>query len=386
MCNSAYKKREREREREMSNNKNTDSLSKSFPMNGGNGTYSYSKNSSIQREASIIVEALINEVIAEKLDIENISSTSNTIRIADLGCASGTNTIFATQHIIEVVEKLYRSKGFESKIPEFQVLFNDLPTNDFNTLFTSSLPSEKNYFVAAVPGSFYGRLFPVSSLHIVHCSCGLHWLSKVPEEILNKDSPAWNKGKIYYTSASDEVADAYASQFDRDVDNFLNARAVEMVSGGLMLLLTIAAADRVSRSEMPQGWVHDAFGSSLMDMAKEGLISEAKVDSFNVPIYIVRPNDMVRAVERNGCFSIERMQLTDPLLKIDEPLDMHACVTHARAALGGLIAKHFGIEKHFESEIMDEMFDRFDKKAVVFSTMEPRYKKNSVLFVTLKRK
>ncbi|KAI7995257.1 Loganic acid O-methyltransferase [Camellia lanceoleosa] len=339
-----------------------------------------------QREASIIVEALINEVIAEKLDIENISSTSNTIRIADLGCASGTNTIFATQNIIEVVEKLYRSKGFESKIPEFQVLFNDLPTNDFNTLFTSSLPSENNYFVAAVPGSFHGRLFPESSLHIVHCSCGLHWLSKVPEEILNKDSPAWNKGKIYYTSASDQVADAYASQFDRDVDNFLNARAVEMVSGGLMLLLTIAAADGVSRSEMPQGWVHDAFGSSLMDMAKEGLISEAKVDSFNVPIYIVRPNDMVRAVERNGCFSIERMQLTDPLLKIDEPLDMHASVTHTRAALGGLIAKHFGIEKHFESEIMDEMFDRFDKKAVVFSTMEPRYKKNIVLFVTLKRK
>ncbi|KAI7995262.1 Loganic acid O-methyltransferase [Camellia lanceoleosa] len=221
-------------------------------MNGGNGTYSYSKNSSIQREASIIVEALINEVIAEKLDIENISSTSNPIRIADLGCASGTNTIFATQNIIEVVEKLYRSKGFESKIPEFQVLFNDLPTNDFNTLFTSSLPSENNYFVAAVPGSFHGRLFPEASLHIVHCSFGLHWLSKVPEEILNKDSPAWNKGKIYYTSASDEVANAYASQFDRDVDNFLNARAMEMVSGGLMLLLTTAAADGVSRSEMSQ--------------------------------------------------------------------------------------------------------------------------------------
>ncbi|GMP93106.1 hypothetical protein CsSME_00043075 [Camellia sinensis var. sinensis] len=117
-----------------------------------------------------------------------------------------------------------------------------------------------------------------------------------------------------------------------------------------------------------------------MEMAKEGLFSEAQVDSFNLPTYIISPNDMVRAVERNGCFSIERMQLTDPLLNIDEPFDMRACVAHTRAAMEGLIAKHFG------NEILDELFDRFHKKVAFFSTVEPKYKKNTTLFVALKRK
>ncbi|KAI7993394.1 Loganic acid O-methyltransferase [Camellia lanceoleosa] len=192
-----------------SNNNNMDSL----PMNGGNGTHSYSKNSTFQREASIIVKALIKEVIAEKLDTENISSTSNTLHIADLGCSQ--------------------------------------------------------YFAAAVPGSFHARLFPKASLHIVHSSYALHWLSKVPEDIVNKDSPSWNKGKIYYTSASDEVASAYVAQFDRDVDEFLNAGAVEIVTAGLILLLTTAAADELCLSHIIQGWAHDAFGSSLMEKAKE---------------------------------------------------------------------------------------------------------------------
>ncbi|CAA3032622.1 SAM dependent carboxyl methyltransferase, partial [Olea europaea subsp. europaea] len=33
-------------------------------------------------------------------------------------------------------------------------------------------------FISCVPGSFYGRLFPKKSLHFVHSSSSLHWLSQ----------------------------------------------------------------------------------------------------------------------------------------------------------------------------------------------------------------
>ncbi|KAI8023851.1 Loganic acid O-methyltransferase [Camellia lanceoleosa] len=73
--------------------------------------------------------------------------------------------------------------------------------------------------------SFYGRLFPKSSIYVMYSSFALHWLSKVPKELLDNGSLAWNKGKIHYTSASKEITNVYAAQFAKDMDTFFNVRA-----------------------------------------------------------------------------------------------------------------------------------------------------------------
>ena len=75
------------------------------------------------------------------------------------------------------------------------------------------LPPERPYSATGVPGSFHGRLFPNFSLDFVYSSYALQCLSKVPEELLNKNSAAWNKGRVHYASASDEVAQAFTTQF-----------------------------------------------------------------------------------------------------------------------------------------------------------------------------
>ncbi|KAK7844520.1 farnesoic acid carboxyl-o-methyltransferase [Quercus suber] len=134
-----------------------------YTTNGGNGEYSYSNNSSFQRGAADAAKELINEAIAEKLDIQNFPS-SNTFRVTDLGCSVGPNTILAMQNIVDAVELKYQYQGHNT--PEFQVFFNDNASTDFNTLFTS-LPPDRKYYAAAVPGSFYSRLFPNASLHLL---------------------------------------------------------------------------------------------------------------------------------------------------------------------------------------------------------------------------
>lgn len=157
--------------------------------------------------------------------------------------------------------------GSNTKL-QFQVFFNDHVSNDFNTLF-ASLPLNRQYFAAGVSRSFYDQLFPSSSIHFAHSSYSLQWLSKVPEELLDEHSPAWNKGRIHYTGASDEVVNAYAAQFVKDMGIFLNARAQEIVQGGMMVLIIPGIPDEVHHSELPAGILFNFLGSSLADMVKE---------------------------------------------------------------------------------------------------------------------
>jgi hypothetical protein len=221
-----------------------------------------------QRRSANVVKEKIDEEIAKKLDFHNLPIASNTFRLADLGCSVGPNTFFHVQDLLEAIKQKYEMQFHTSQIPEFQVFFNDQPMNDFNALF-NNLPQERQYFAAGVPGSFYDRLFPESFLHFVHCSISLHWLSKLPEQLLDKNSPAWNRGRIHYTNAPNEVVNAYASQFAKDMENFLNARSKELVSGGMIVIISQGIPNGMLYSELQNGVMFECMSLSLMDMVKE---------------------------------------------------------------------------------------------------------------------
>ncbi|KAA8547759.1 hypothetical protein F0562_004188 [Nyssa sinensis] len=360
-------------------------MPETFSMNGGDGPHSYTKNSCYQREVVDAAKDMIIGAIAEKLDIENPTlNCSNPIRIADLGCSVGPNTFIAMQNIIEAVEHKYQSLQLQNpprSSPEFQVFFNDHASNDFNTLFISLPPSGgRQYFAAGVPGSFHGRLFPRATLHIAHSSYALHWLSMVPEEVVDRNSPAWNKGKVHYTG-NETVLEAYSAQYKRDMEVFLSARAQEIVSGGLLLLLIPGCHDGVLPSETGTSMLFGLFGSCLMDMAKMGMISEEKVDSFNLPLYHTSPHELKESIETNGYFNIERMDFFTPHTPPDSP-DCEILALHLRAAIEGLITEHFGTD-----QIIEELFERYAKKMEEnLFVFDVKYRKEFVIFACLKRK
>lgn len=139
---------------------------------------------SLQQKVISLTKSIREEAITSLY----CSTSPRTISIADLGCSSGPNTLLVVSDFIKVAEKLCRERNHES--PEYNIFLNDLPGNDFNNIFRS-LDSFKEKlrgeietetgpcYISGVPGSFYGRIFPKQSLHLVHSSYSLMWLSKV---------------------------------------------------------------------------------------------------------------------------------------------------------------------------------------------------------------
>lgn len=152
-------------------------------MNHGIGDQSYATNSISQSKYQCGSRPLLRRAVAALC----AADLPTAIAVADLGCSSGPNALFAISEIVGVIHR--RCCGDP---PELMVFLNDLAENDFNSVFRGLSKfcenlKEKNggssvlrdCFVAGVPGSFYGRLFPRRSLHFVHSSSSLHWLSQV---------------------------------------------------------------------------------------------------------------------------------------------------------------------------------------------------------------
>ncbi|KAJ4707009.1 S-adenosylmethionine-dependent methyltransferase [Melia azedarach] len=355
-------------------------LPKSYPMVGGDGPYSYAKNSVFQKTIVDCAKEMVTEGIVEKLDLQSLGfKNSCTFRIADLGCSVGPNTFIAVQNIIEAVEQKYQAENKNPSTMEFQVFFNDLDINDFNTLF-KTLPPDREYFAAGVPGSFRNRLFPKSSLHIVHCSTTLHWLSKIPDEIVDSKSPAWNKGSIHCNGFAKEVVEAYSAQFKNDMNSFFNARAKELVPGGLMLILISTVPDGVPASNTFEGMHYDFLGSCLYDMAKMGLISEEKLDSFNLSLYFPFYGEFEALIRRNENFTIERMdKFTNPTRKMVSSAEFYS--SHMRAGFEGLVKEHFG------DQFVEPIFNYYSTKLEenIGSILDAEIHDKIELLVLLKR-
>ncbi|KAF8040352.1 hypothetical protein BT93_B2551 [Corymbia citriodora subsp. variegata] len=328
---------------------------------------------------------IIKEALPTTVDLNHLSSSSpnHMIRVADFGCSTGLKSVQAIDTIIQCLLDLIKPiKHPQFRTLEFQAIFNDLPTNDFNTLFTNLLPERQQYYAMAAPGSFHGRLLPTASLHFAYSSCALHWLSHVPLEILDKSSRAWNGERIYHVNSPPEVVGAYSAQFRRDMEAFLSARAEEMVSEGLIFMVVPGVPDMVHDSQTTVGSEFELLGSCLVDLANEGIICKAKVESFNLPLHFPSERELKQVIGRNKFFHIERIRaLSHPKLHVafSTPESRSLCL---RAAFEGLLLHHFGDEL-----IIYDLFHRYSLKVAKSPFfLKPVSHESMTFFVVLKRK
>ncbi|XP_043689672.1 indole-3-acetate O-methyltransferase 1-like [Telopea speciosissima] len=348
-------------------------LEKMLSMKGGKGETSYANNSQAQ---AIHARSMLH-LLENTLDRVQLESPEIPFAVADLGCSCGGNTIYIVDAIIKHISKRYEAMGYDP--PEFSAFFSDLPSNDFNTLFQLLPPLANNgatmeeclaadghrsYFAAGVPGSFYRRLFPARSIDVFYSAFSLHWLSQVPEIVMDKRSTAYNKGRVFIHGAGESTVNAYKKQFQADLAGFLRSRSREMKKGGSMFLVCLG---RTSVDPTDQGGAGVLFGTHFQDawndLVQEGLIESEKRDSFNIPVYAPSLQDFKEVVEANGSFAINKLEVFrggSPLVvsRPDDEAEVgRALANSCRSVCGVLVDAHIG------DQLSEELFKRLEPRA-----------------------
>ncbi|XP_065856970.1 probable methyltransferase TCM_000168 [Euphorbia lathyris] len=344
-------------------------MHKILHMKGGTGEQSYATNSkhqatTLSREVPVLVQSVIDFCNTNLPNLHHVT-------IAELGCSSGPT---ALSPITEIINNIYKTCSKKSHPPpEISVFLNDLPGNDFNTLFKylpafhdkiriANGPDLPPCLVSGVPGSFHGRLFPSNSIHFVHSSFSLHWLSQVPPELRSKgnDGGVVNRGRIYVSKMSPGgVVEAYRDQFRRDFSGFLKARSEEVVVGGRMVVLF---AGRMVADPAPDETclLWDYLGQAFQELVNEGLIEEETLDTYNTPYYEAYIEEVKDEIEKEGSFGIQHLgsrKITwgdiNGGINCDRETTTKNIAKSIRAGNESMFLNHFG------PHIMDPLFQRF---------------------------
>uniref|UniRef100_A0A0E0F3C5 Jasmonate O-methyltransferase n=1 Tax=Oryza meridionalis TaxID=40149 RepID=A0A0E0F3C5_9ORYZ len=317
-----------------------------FCMKGGQGESSYLKNSKAQlRDLQMMLYAL-EETLDKIAIIPPRGPEKLLLTAADLGCSCGRSSLVVADAIVQhMTNKLCRGRGKHvdaaaAADPEFCFYFSDLPSNDFNTLFSLLPPhaassgdgSGWRYFAAAVPGSFHDRLFPERSID----------------------------------GSSEETGTAYRRQFQSDMARFLRCRAAELKPGGAMFLVFVGRPSSAGPTDQGRSLnlLGAMFEESWRDLVDEGLIDGGRMDSFNIPSYAATLEEFRESVDADGSFAVNRLEhvMRGRLAVDDDPHD-------DRRAVGRRVANNqrsiFGplVEAHIGRALADELFVRMERPA-----------------------
>ncbi|KAK8515621.1 hypothetical protein V6N13_139408 [Hibiscus sabdariffa] len=296
---------------------------------------SYANNSSLQKNVQSKTRSFLEDVIKDMLS-KILPVTC--IKVADLGCASGPNAFLPTYEIMNIITR---------SVPAFHAM-----------LLEDKGDPRGPCFITGVAGSFYQRLFPSKSIHFVHSSYCLHWLSKVPKGVEN------NKRNIYISKLTPpNVSKAYLEQFQNDFSNFLRFRSEEMINGGRMLL-TLVGRSIIDPTSKDCCSLWDLLTKSLLDLVDKGLVDESDVDSFNMPYYFPCKEEVREIIGKEGSFVLDKIGTFEMNWDFeDDDCNKHFVFEKSksgqnvadcvRAVLESKLADHFG------GIIIDELFTRY---------------------------
>jgi hypothetical protein len=149
--------------------------------------------------------------------------------VVDYGASTGANSLASVGIAVAAI----RARNPEQHIA---VVHNDLPSNDWNQLFSNVASRRDSYTKVAGPSvlplasaiSFFEPAVPTSSALLGMSFSAAHWLRTQPTVTLPDG--------FYFCEATGDARRTLAAQADADWTAFLVARAADLAQGGRLLV------------------------------------------------------------------------------------------------------------------------------------------------------
>jgi len=239
----------------------------------------YDANSNEQRAALDVFLPWLEQAVAEMPEPPEPRTAWS---LMDIGSSEGGNAIYAMNRIVAALRK-------KSQLP-VRVFFDDLPTNDFNQLFTNLFSREgaaftqADVFPAAVAGSAFTRLMPPRSLNVATTFNAIGFLERKPAAPLpNYILPMGPGPKAPHdgVSVTDAEREPFRRQAAEDLNRFYLARAEELVTGGKLLVQVFGRNETHSTSH----GIYDVLSDTILDQVEAGRLPKDVYQRLIFPIY-----------------------------------------------------------------------------------------------------
>lgn len=159
--------------------------------------------------------------------LANVPNDRDRVRLADFGAADGGTSQGMWARLIDALRAAGDGRDIE-------VMYTDLPSNDFSTLFKQMQgiigDPNKAYqtkhdgvFVHGCGTGFHRQLMGAGTLDLGFSATAMHYVSEKPTEIA---------GHVHMVGAAPDERAAFEAQAAKDWEAILLARAAELVPGG----------------------------------------------------------------------------------------------------------------------------------------------------------
>lgn len=230
----------------------------SLPATGGmEGGGAYNRHASVQSAGAVVALKLLADAAG---DVE-LGADHGPIVVVDYGASQGRNSLAPLGAAIDTLRRRAASDR------AILVFHEDLPLNDFNTLFAvldgdpqSYLRDRPNVFASAIARSFYEPVLPANCVHLGWSAYAAMWLSFVPRTI---------PGHFWIQHAPSEVRAKFEAQAAADWERFLALRATELRAGGRLVVVVPGVSDA---GEYGFGPLLDDANATLAELVDTGLL------------------------------------------------------------------------------------------------------------------